>query len=163
MPQGISELNASTRGGFILGEDIARDLDGDIDLQSGIMRTTTGEVVAMHDIGERIKTALGTEFYDNLFGCNVEDMIEAPDTPENRLQILVELQAAIQADPRVYPKSARAEIRYWTDNPRIIRVKCYWLWRIDQVEANLVVSLTETDGLQVVIESYRPTTAAQEA
>ncbi len=154
MDRSILELQRM-RAAEILGTDLARAQDGDLALVQGGFAIQSGEAVAMLDIAERLETTLGSEFYDRTFGAVLENWVEDEDTEINRLQMIMELRAAIQADPRVTDRSAQVEIVDWIQEPRLLKVSAGWIWITGEIAANLVIQSGE-DGTRVV-ESFLPT------
>jgi len=155
-------LEGSQQGAEILGVDFAQTADGDLALSHGGLLFTSGEPVALNDIGERVRACRGTEFYDRLFGETLLNWIEAPDTHLNRLQMLIQLETCVEADPRVKAGSAAAEVVAWVEEPRQLELKVSWLW-IDWPGhgGNLVLTMNEA-GIAAVSSAYRPTSAAGE-
>ena len=143
----------------VLGIDLARAEDGDLALVHGGLAYQAGEAVAVADITERIRTERGTEFYDAGFGETIDNWVEDEDTEINRLQMLAQLQTAIQADPRVVDRSATAKITNWTNLPRYLRIAAGWTWITGEKAANLVL-VSDDDGTRI-ISSYNPTSAAE--
>ena len=158
MDRALLELQR-TQAAEVLGVDLARNDDGDLALVHGGLGLQSGEAVAVQDIAERIETERGNEFYDRTFGAILDNWVEDEDTPTNRLQMLMELKAAIQADPRVTDRSAQAEIIQWTQDPRLLKVAAGWVWITGEIAANLVIQSGE-DGTRVV-RSYLPTPEAE--
>ena len=147
------------RSAEVLGTDLARAENGDLAMVHGGLAVQSGEAVAVLDIAERIATERGTEFYDRAFGEILDNWVEDEDTESNRLQLLMELRLAIQADPRVVNRSAQAKVEEWSEEPRLLRVRAGWIWITGEVVSNLVIE-ADGDGTKV-IQSFNPTPEAE--
>jgi|GEM_PF-6573537 len=158
---GFDQLEAHLEGADLLGTDLAQTPEGDLALDQGGLKYAYGQVVALSDIAERIRTLVETEFYDRLFGLDLDNFLEAPDTPMNRLELLTQLELAVRKDPRVKKKSVKAEVVSWNDQPRELTIRISWYWIDLTWSGNLVVTLSESGGVEVLVKDYRPTKAVE--
>lgn len=144
----------------VLGVDIRRNIDGDAAVDLGGLAVEAGERTALNDIAERLRTRIGSEFYDAAFGADLVGLVGAPaDNETEILAAVVELRRAVRADPRVDPETVKVSAKTISRNPPTIQLRADWLWLPTGNPANLAVEITE-DSMSVLLDSINLTEAA---
>lgn len=105
-----------------LGRDM-RLLSGDLAANhAGDVETVEGLACLKQDLALRLTTPVGSLWLDPTFGTRVFHYMKGLNTELTRQGIAQDLRLDAEADPRVEPGSARAEILEWDRTTLRVRV-----------------------------------------
>lgn len=102
-----------------LGTDIRLTTGDLVPHPAGDVETVTGLECLRQDLALRLTTPIGSLRWDPSFGTRLFRYIRVPNTELNRRALEQDARLDAEADPRVEPGSATAEVVQW-DNSRLI-------------------------------------------
>ena len=91
--------------------------DGDVDL-------VAGRACLLQDLRHRLMTPKGALWCHPEYGVDLYDFLHLEGTEVNRLDFLMRLEEAVEADPRIEPGSVQASILRWDWESIVARVTC---------------------------------------
>ncbi|XPV77697.1 MAG: baseplate assembly protein [Desulfovibrio sp.] len=137
----------------IFGQDIGLDGDGRAKVAAnGELILTDGVETGIQDILLRLKTYLGSLFYDSEFGGRLPDYIHDDGTVANRIGIENELVRIVQSDPRVVFGSVSGRVLKM--NNEGVTAQVNWMFIGENNRLNLVLEL-ESGKVEAVIKDVR--------
>lgn len=133
----------------IFGSDIKLDEDLEaVVAANGELVLISGAVTGAQDIRLRIKTPLGSLFYDVDFGSLVHNWIREENTTTNRMAFEAEVSRRVKLDPRVASGSVKCTVKSWDETG--ITAVLSWTFLGDSTKYNLVV-FVGSDNMELVV------------
>lgn len=138
-----------------LGIDTLYDEDGDLAVVNGDTMTAGPELTVLQDIADRLATAIGSLFYDKIYGSNFGKYRHKRNTETNRLTLLADVYDALADDPRVDPRYTEVNIERWDMNSIEINAKV----RLVGSENEGIITIGIGDTVQAAVKDFHPLAA----
>ncbi|WP_321495639.1 hypothetical protein [uncultured Desulfobacter sp.] len=137
----------------LYGQDFLLDDNGLVAIAaSGEAGVSDGIRTVLQDIMLRLKTPLGSLFYDQAFGSEIIYFVKDENTLANRLALVAEIAKRVQMDQRVVAMSAAASVVSWDENGVMARVT---FKIIDETHGQNLVITVDSD-MDVVVSDVDP-------
>jgi phage baseplate assembly protein W len=141
-----------------LGVDMALAAGDLVALASGDVGTVSGTDCVVQDLRIRLATPRGDLWSHPDWGVAVLRFLQSEDTPLNRLDMCMEIERAVQSDPRVAAGSAKAEVLSWGRDSIRVSVTCRVVSETNPL--NLVLGygtdVITVEGLRGLENAHRP-------
>ncbi len=137
----------------LYGQDFLLDGDGLVVIAaSGEAGVSDGIGTVLQDITLRLKTPLGSLFYDKEFGSEIIYFVRDENTLANRLALIAEIEKRVQMDQRVVALSAAALVVSWDETGITAQVN---FKIIDESHPQNLIITIDSD-MSVVVSDVNP-------
>ncbi|MEG6552455.1 baseplate assembly protein [Desulfocurvibacter africanus] len=124
----------------IFGQDIALDEGQQPKVAaSGELLLSDGVDTGLQDILLRLRTPLGSLFYDTEFGSLLHEWTHEESTQASRMALEAEVRRRVAIDPRVQPMSVTASVAAWDE--KSVTLEAGWKFVGEDHRNNLVIEV----------------------
>ena len=138
----------------LYGRDIWLDSQGQARVAAnGEAVVCSGISTVLQDIELRLRTPLGTLFYDVEFGSLIHLWVREESTPQTRMALAAEVKQRIMLEPRVQPLTVTCKVLTW--DYKSVTLQARFTLIEDDHPYNLVVAVG-SDFVAVAVADVNP-------
>ncbi len=138
----------------IFGQDITLDAGQQPKVAAnGELLLTDGAQTGVQDILLRLRTPLGSLFYDLEFGSLIHEWVQEESTQASRMALEAEVRRRVAIDPRVQPMSVTAAILNWDE--KTVTLEASWIFVGEDHRNNLVLEVGN-GKIEAVLSDVHP-------